>query len=311
METTMGLIPIVTFLMTSSLTLLVLLLVKGRRTRLETRLQELRSQGSDVPTDAALTQFARQVLPKMGATLVPTDAGERTVLQARLLHAGLYSRQAMVLFLGVKMLLIVAPALIAVAVCSVGVVPLPLGLLAGAVASMVGLATPSFWLDKRKARRQTSLRRSLPDALDVLVICMEGGLSLPASMQRVADELQTAYPLLATELHLAQRDVQLGRSPGEALRHFGDRTDLEEIRTLAAVIIQADRYGAGLVKSLRIHAETLRLKRRQHAEERAQKAGLKIIFPTALFIFPAMFVVILGPALIRILGALTEAGFSK
>ena len=173
----------------------------------------------------------------------------------------------------------------------------------------MGLIGPSFWLDKKKAQRQTSLRRSLPDALDVLVICMEGGLSLPASLQRVADELQTAHPLLATELHIAQRDVQLGRSPGEALRHFGERSDLEEIRSLASVIIQADRYGASLVKSLRVHAETLRLKRRQHAEEMAQKAGLKLLFPTVLFIFPAMFVVILGPAMTRILRVFNEAGF--
>ena len=127
-------------------------------------------------------------------------------------------------------------------------------------------------------------------------------------MQRVADELQTAYPLLATELQLAQRDIQLGRSPGEALRHFGDRTDLDEIRTLAAVIVQADKYGAGLVKSLRVHAETLRLNRRQYAEERAQKAGLKILFPTILCIFPAMFVVILGPAVIRIMASFAEIG---
>jgi tight adherence protein C len=304
-----GTITLAAFLMTSSLMLLILLLVVGRNTRLETRLRDLTGQGSPAPDDDVIMQIARSTLPKMGTALVPTDEGERTVLQARLLHAGLYSRPAMLLFLGVKMLLMVIPALIAVALCSLGLVPMSHGLIGGAGLGMVGLVGPSFWLDKKKAQRQTSLRRSLPDALDVLVICMEGGLSLPGSLRRVADELQTAHPLLAAELDIVQREVQLGRSPGEALRQFGERSDLEEIRNLASVIIQADRYGAGLVKSLRVHAETLRLKRRQHAEEMAQKAGLKILFPTVLFIFPAMFVVILGPAMTRILRAFTDAGF--
>jgi tight adherence protein C len=116
----------------------------------------------------------------------------------------------------------------------------------------------------------------------------------------VAEDLRTAHPLLAAELNIVQREVQLGLTPGESLRKLADRTDMEEIRSLASVIIQADRLGASLVKSLRVHADTIRLKRRQRAEEMAQKAGTKILFPTIIFIFPVLFVVILAPALIQI-----------
>jgi tight adherence protein C len=160
---------------------------------------------------------------------------------------------------------------------------------------------PSFWLDSRKGARQTTFRRALPDALDLLVICLEGGLSLPGSLKRVASELRTAHPPLATELNIVQREIQLGRSPGESIQQMGFRTDLEEIRSLASVITQAERFGASLVKSLRVHAETLRVKRQQHAEELAQKASVKVLFPTLLCIFPAVFVVILGPAAYQIL----------
>jgi tight adherence protein C len=120
----------------------------------------------------------------------------------------------------------------------------------------------------------------------------------------VAGELKNTHPLLASELNIVQREIQLGQSSGESLAHLGERSDLEEIRSLAAVITQADRFGASLVKSLRVHADTLRLKRQQRAEEMAQKAGTKILFPTLLFIFPAIFVVILGPAAIQIMDML-------
>ena len=125
----------------------------------------------------------------------------------------------------------------------------------------------------------------------------------------MADELRTAHPLLAAELNIVQREIQLGRSPGESLRQMGQRTDLEEIRSLASVIIQAEQFGASLVKSLRVHAETLRLKRQQRAEEMAQKAATKILFPTLLFIFPAIFVVILGPAVIHVTNIFNKLGY--
>jgi tight adherence protein C len=296
-----GTITLVSFLISGgSLLTLLFLLTGNRRSRLETRLDELSaSEKSEIPGDA-VAEFARKALPRMGAPLVPKDEESRTKLQTRLMHAGFYSRQAMVLFLGVKMLLIVSPAVLGVGLAMTGLVAPTVALLVGCTLGLAGMVAPGFWLDMRKAERQSGFRRALPDALDVLVICLEGGLSLPGAMRRVGSELRTAHPYLAAELNIVQREVQLGMSSGEALRQFGERSDLEEVRSLASVIIQAERFGASLVKALRVHAETLRGKRLQYAEEMAQKAATKILFPTVLFILPCVFVVILAPAVIQI-----------
>src|SRR5262249_32991220 len=173
--------------------------------------------------------------------------------------------------------------------------------LVGALLGAFGMIGPSLWLDKRKAARQTAFRRALPDALDVMVICLEGGLSLPGAIRRVGGELRTAHPMLAAELNIVQREIQLGRSPGEALQHFATRCDLEEVRGLASVIAQAERFGASIVKALRVHAETLRVKRLQYAEEMAQKAATKLLIPTILCIFPCVFVVVMSPAVIQLM----------
>jgi tight adherence protein C len=237
---------------------------------------------------------------------MPTDEGERTQLRTRLIHAGFYGRQALPIFLGTKMMLIVVPALIGLFLGLSGLLPTNEAMLGGACLGIAGMIGPSFWLEGRKKKRQTSFRRSLPDALDLLVICLEGGLSLPGSLKRVGSELRTAHPVLALELNIVQREIQLGSSPGEALQKMGGRTDLEEIRSLASVVSQAERFGASLVKSLRVHAETLRLKRQQRAEELAQQASVKILFPTLLLIFPAIFVVILGPAAFQIMEQMSQ-----
>jgi tight adherence protein C len=291
---------LVAFALVSSLSLLVATLVGGRQSRLDSRLHDLSGTGDPVPGEDAIEHLARTALPRLGAHLVPTDEEERTQLQSRLIHAGFYGRQAMAIFLAVKILTMVSPALIGFFGGLAGVWPLATGVLVGSVLGAAGMIGPSFWLDNRKAVRQTSFRRALPDALDVMVICLEGGLSLSAALRYVADDLRTAHPLLADELHIVQRSVQLGLTPGESLRHLAERTDLEEIGSLASVIIQADRLGASLVKSMRAHADSLRVKRRQRAEEMAQKAGTKILFPTIIFIFPALFVVILAPGLIQL-----------
>jgi tight adherence protein C len=283
------------FVMVSSLVLLVSLLVGGRRTRLDSRLRDLSGQGGPAMDTITLGKIASTTLPRMGTPFIPTDEGERTKLQTRLIHAGLYRRQAMVVFLGVKVLLI-APAFLCVAASLIGVVTLWQGLIIGLCLGIGGLIGPSFWLDRMKRKRQSNFRRALPDALDVLVICLEGGLSLAAGLRRVSTELRTAHPALASELAIVQREVQLGLTSGEALKKMSERSDLEEVRSLASVILQSERLGASLVKALRVHAESLRLKRYQRAEEKAAVAATKVLFPTLLFILPAVFVVVLGPA---------------
>jgi tight adherence protein C len=150
------------------------------------------------------------------------------------------------------------------------------------------------------------LRRGLPDALDMLVLCLEGGISLAAAQQRVTEELQAVHPELGGELAIIEREVLLGVSAGEAWQKLGERADLEEVRNLAAVLLQSEKYGSSVVKALRLFADTFRQQRQQRAEELAQKATVKILFPTLLCIFPAIFVVILGPAALHIMAVFSR-----
>jgi tight adherence protein C len=286
--------------------LVLILLTSKRKGGLESRLDSL-SGKDDAETEVdGVAELARKALPKMGAALMPQDAEKRSRLQARLLHAGLYQRQALLFFLGVKMACMTGPPLLGLVAGLLGLTDLTTGFIVGTLVGTAGLIGPNFWLDHRKKARQVCFRRALPDALDLLVICLEGGLSLPGSVRRVAGELRTAHPMLAMELNIVQREVQLGRSAGEAMRNFADRADLEELRGLASVIIQTERYGASLVRALRVHAETLRIKRLQFAEEMAQKAATKILFPTVLFIMPCIFIIIIGPAFLQIADVLTN-----
>lgn len=284
------------------------LALSGRRGRLATRLDELSGKGvrdGEAPErPEAVAKLARAALPKLGKVIVPEDEGERNRLAARLVLAGLYNRQALHVFLGVKLSILVGALILGVGLMFSGAASptLTMGVALGVfVAGMIG---PSFWLDGRRKRRQLKLRRALPDALDVLIICLEGGLSFQAGLKRVAVEIASAHPLLGGEFRIVDREIQLGRAPGEALLHFAQRTGLDEAASLATVVGQSERFGASLVKSLKSHSETLRERRKQMAEERAQKAATKILFPTLLCIFPAIFVILLAPAVFQTMAVL-------
>ncbi len=231
---------------------------------------------------------------------MPKNESRMSRLKARMLQAGLYKRHSTAIYLGVKFMLMVMPMFVGFLLSTVGFVTLREGLAFGAIVGLVGTVTPSFWLDYEKAKRQKTIRRAMPDALDVIVVCLEGGLSLPAALARVAAELRQAHPLLAEEMAIVRREIQLGHTTGEALRDFANRFDAEELRSLASVVSQAERFGASVVKAMRVHADTLRLKRYQWAEAQAQKAPLKLIFPTVLLIFPALYIVLMGPAGVRV-----------
>jgi len=167
---------------------------------------------------------------------------------------------------------------------------------------------PGFVINYFKKRRQQSVRRGLPDALDVVVICLEGGLSMSAAFARVAEELGAAYPLLAEEMIIVRRQIELGHTASEAFQHFADRFGLDELNSLALLIGQSERFGTSVVRTLIIQAEGLRLKRYQWAEAQAQKAPLKLIFPTVLCIFPALYIVLMGPAGVRLYQLLDTLG---
>ena len=286
---------VVAFVMIATLATIVGLLLTGRKAKLEARIDALAGRGRQEDKPETVVQIARAALPKMGKVIVPEDEAERTRLRARMVHAGLYQRQAMHVFLGVKLALLVLATVVGAGLTIGKVVSITSALPVSLGIFMVAMIGPGFWLNHRKAARQLQLRRALPDALDVLIICLEGGLGIQAAVKRVADELRGAHPMLGSELRIVDREVQLGRAPGEALHHFAQRTDLEEALSLASVVTQSERFGASLAKSLRSHSETLRVQRKQKAEERAQKAATLILVPTLLFIFPAIFVILLAP----------------
>ena len=270
----------------------------GDRQRAVARLRELSTSAPEEPDKAGLALAA---LPKVGAFLTPMESDRKERLKTRLLQAGYYGPQAVQFFQGTKLLLAVAlPLALAGVPYALGVLPSKMVLWTVLFGVGTGLLIPGFWIDAAKRKRQSKFRRALPDALDMLVLCVEGGVSLTSALQRVTGEMRIAHPLLGSELEIAQREMQLGLSIGEAIKKLGDRCDVEELRQLASMLMQSERFGTSVIKALKIFAESCRLERYQNAEERAQKAAVKILFPTLLCIFPAIFVVVLGPAAYQI-----------
>jgi tight adherence protein C len=285
----------------------LLMWLYGDQRRTLARLRDLAPAEKAAPERPWLVDLALSALPAVGAMVAPGDARLKGRLKDRLTQAGVYGPNSVMILLGAQILLMALLPLTAAGL------PLALGLLSwryalilAVVALGVGMLTPSLWVDYQRKRRQAELRRALPDAVDMLVLCVEAGLSLSAAVQRVTAELQLAHPCLAREMNILLREVQLGLSVGEAMRKFGERCGLDEVRELAAVLLQSERYGTASVKALRLHSETCRQQRQQRAEERAQKAAVKILFPTLLCIFPAIFIVILGPAAYQIAAMLSK-----
>jgi tight adherence protein C len=282
--------------------MLLLLLISLLSRRKRPRSRRLREADDAAKPDVAwegLKETAVKWLPSLGDPLAPKDQKDRGRWQDRLTRAGVHDPRALAVLSGVKaFLILLGPGAFVLGL--VGGLSAGLSLLAGATVTGLGLVLPGLWLDWRAARRQTLLNRGLPDALDMLVMCVEGGLSLSASLSRVRAELQTAHPELAAELSVAEREMMVGLSAGEALRNAGKRVGLEDLSSLASVLLQSQRYGASVAKAMRTYADALRNERRLSIEEKAQKAAVKILFPTLLCIFPAIFVVVLGPAAYQI-----------
>ncbi len=174
------------------------------------------------------------------------------------------------------------------------------------LAVLAGFVGPNLWLDRQIRRRQKAIRNGLPDALDLLIVSLEAGSSLDHAIMKAGEELTGPHPALADELRLVTTEIRAGKPRLEALKNFADRTKVADVRALVAMLIQTDRFGTSVAQGLRTHAETSRTKRRQIAEERAAKVGVKLVFPLVFFIFPALYVVVLGPAVIRFVRVFIE-----
>ena len=263
---------------------------------------------TDVQTASKQFSFAAWVRP-LSAYILPSKEKERSRVGTLLTHAGYRSAHALPLFYGTKALLILAFPL-AVLLISPFFPQVTTGkvLFAALGAAFLGALLPSMWLDRRVLSRQRALRVGFPDALDLLVVCVEAGLGLAPALQRVADEISVSHPELGAELTLVNAEMRAGVERSQALRNLAERTGLSDIRGLVTLMVQTLRFGTGIADALRVYSEEFRDKRLQAAEEQAAKIGTKMIFPLALCIFPSFFVVAIGPAVLAVIDVFTHLG---
>ncbi len=291
---------------------LIGVVMTGFRSRLAVRLEELAPAENTVGTRTEMVgRLVDDMIPRMGVPLIPSSVEDQDKLRTQLIRAGFYREQAPLIFLGCKMLLMVIPSLVVLAFWMAGMLSGKNSLLLILAAGISGFLFPNYWLKWREANRQVEIRRTLPDALDMIVVCADAGMSLDAGIQRVGHELRLAHPLLSSELWVVSRSMELGMSAPEALAQLSARFEISELRYLATIVREAERFGSSVAKSIRLHAETLRVERMQRAEEAARKSAVKMLFPTILFIFPAMLMVVLVPSMLqiqRILGELIQKG---
>jgi tight adherence protein C len=229
--------------------------------------------------------------------VVPKSQAEISVVQQRLVRAGYRSDSAVHFFYGAKA---VVPLILCVLAFTTGAGSYsPFFVYLTAIG--LGFLLPDFWLGNRITARQSRIRRGLPDVLDLLVICIEAGLSLDQAVARTAEELNIAQPAVCDELAIVVLEQRAGSPRADAWKHLAERTNVDSVRNLVSVLVQSEKFGTSIAKTLRVHSDTLRTQRRQKVEEQAAKTTVKLVFPLVLFIFPSLFLVTLGPAMITIM----------
>jgi len=231
---------------------------------------------------------------------LPPSAANASRFQRALMACGFRSQNAVAVFFGIKLLLAAGLLILALLFQLRPSLPPNARLMAILGAVLAGYCLPDLLLKRRTKRRQNRLRKALPDALDLMVVCAEAGLALDRSFRTVTQQLAIVHPELSEEFSLVRAEITAGIRRQEALENLATRTQEAEIRKFVAVLTQADRFGTSMGDALRIHADYLRVRRRQEAEERASKVGVKLIFPIFFFIMPCMLLVTAGPAVIQI-----------
>jgi tight adherence protein C len=278
-------------------------LSNGQATTIGRRLEDL--TGTPAKPSAVNLKLDRIVdtLKRVGKS-VPHSASEMGKLQTKLVRAGYRGHEAIAVFFGIRL---------AMAVVFFGIFATPLlvrpNLPLALAGCAIGYLLPSMALGRMAKRRQHRIRLGLADALDLLVVSVEAGLGLDQAIQRVGDEIAFAHRNLSDELRLVNLELRAGKGRTDALRGLAERTGVDDLGSLVAMLVQTDRFGTSIAQSLRIHAEVLRTKRRQRAEEAAAKTGVKMVFPLVFCIFPAIWVVTIGPAAIKfveVLGPMSQ-----
>jgi len=261
--------------------------------------------GMTSPWAARLAKWVRP----FGRVLMPEEGWENSTLRTRFMNAGFRSESALLVYFGAKSLLTLLLPLVLVLQFGVSQLSMSMNrvMVLVLILAAVGYCLPNVYLARRIALRQRDLFESLPDALDLMTVCVEAGLALDAAIARVGDEMRLRSKPLAEELHLAKLELRAGATRERALRNIALRTGVEDIDSLVAMLVQTDRFGTSIADSLRVHAEGLRMRRRLRAEEAAAKLPVKLLLPLIFCIFPSLMLVLMGPAYITIYRALVPA----
>ena len=283
----------------------------GDKNRAMERLQEIRDprargQRGGEEDAKGMSAMIKKAAPTLSKALEPKTELEQSELKVRLANAGFSSTNAAQIFLALKVGLGVIGLMIGASYGMLSYGVGQKGLTAVVLGGGAGFYIPEIVLWWLRRTRQEKIFLSMPDALDLLVVCVEAGLGLDAAMRRVTEEMEDAAPEICNEFAKANLQLQMGRHRREVLHDLGVRTGVDDMRALAAILIQADRFGSSIAQALRVQSESMRVKRSQMAEEKAQKTAVQMLFPLVLFIFPGIFVVLVGPAAIMMVNNLLD-----
>jgi len=279
----------------------------AKDSRAAERLEELKNplaRDKNRQKKEGMSNLLERAAPALSKALEPKTELEQNELKIRLANAGFHNPLAPQLYLAIKFVGLLLGALLGggIGLLVYGMTKngyTTIGLSAGA-----GFYLPELVLRYLKSCRQEKIFLSLPDALDLLVVCVEAGLGLDAAMRRVVEEMGDTHPVIAGEMNLCLMQLQMGRPRREVLHDWGVRTGVDDVKALVAILIQADKFGSSIAQALRVQSDAMRVKRRQIAEEKAQKTAVQMLFPLVLFIFPGIFVVLVGPAAIKMIDQL-------
>ena len=306
------LIPFAVFVAFAAGAWFVMDLLSSKSSRAEERLSEInnpggRKAGTAESTGDVMAKLLEKATPKFAKPLEPKSNEDASKLQQRLSYAGFRRESSVSVFLGMKVIMLAIGV-----VLGGGSMLLMTGFTKTTFMRVIGFAGFMFyvpdivvWFIGKK--RKEAIFLSLPDTLDLMVVCVEAGLGLDQAMRKVADEMRKTYRVICDELALCNFQLQMGRQRNEVLHELGQRTGVEDLRALASILIQADKFGSSVGQALRVQSDSMRTRRRQIAEEKAAKTAVQLIFPLVLFIFPGIFVVLVGPAAITMIREMLPA----
>ena len=282
------------FLCVALLSGLAVTQVLGRMAPASRRLRDLAPNVGTTASGVVLTETPDPTLERLSRTL-PKSPKEMNRLRARLVSAGYYDLSTAIYYSSARFVMPVA-----LSVPWLVLLPITDGWPVAMCFAGIGAMLPDLWLRKKIRAHAKAITNGLPDVLDLLIVCIEAGSALDQAIAKASEELDLTHPALTRELRLITTEIRAGVSRMEAFQNFAQRTNVEDVQTLVTMIQQTDRFGTSIAKALRTHADTSRTKRRQRAEERAKKVGVKLVFPLVFCVFPAVYMVCIGPAIIAI-----------